>query len=272
MIKMFISTLDAVFTVRSSYSSFVGLLFSSDSASSDRCAFLLLLAVVCVPFVNGVTCNSQNVTGLPYLFIGLVDLSLVDFRMFCSFWISFGSMFSDFIKSVLPFRSTTVIMFGLSSVVGLASTVVPGVGVMFLSLISFLRPLPYTGLIVVFSQSSSGGVGVSVLFSTFSSNTGVLHLPECSAVSMFSSCCSIVVNLPFFHSGSPLVAIGDSERFGLMVCLLFFMYYSVCVRYYSMFCSDNDHLWFVFVHTFKFVSILFSFKEKVRKFITHVFL
>ena len=200
MVKKFISTLDTVFTVRSS-SSFVGHLFSSDSASSGRCALFLLLAVVCVPFVNGVTCNSQNMIGLPYLFIWLVDLSLVDFRILCSFWFSYGSMFSDFIKSVIPFRSTTVIMFVLSSVVGLASIVVPGVGVMFLSLISFLRPLPYTGLIVVFSQSSSEVVEVSLLFSTFSSNTGVLHLSECSAVSMCSSCCSIVVNFPSFPLG-----------------------------------------------------------------------
>ena len=126
MVKMFISTSSTVFAVRSS--SFVGLLFSSDSTSSGRCALLLLLAVVCVPFGNGVTCNGQNGIGLPYLFIGLVDLSLVDF---CSFWFSVCSMFSDFIKSVLPFWSTTVIMFGLSSVVGLASIVVPGVGVCF---------------------------------------------------------------------------------------------------------------------------------------------
>ena len=54
-------------------------------------------------FVNGVTCNSQNVIGLPYLFIGFVDLSLVDFRIFCWFWLSVCSMFSVFIKSVLPF-------------------------------------------------------------------------------------------------------------------------------------------------------------------------
>ena len=179
MVKMFISTSSTVFAVRSS--SFVGLLFSSDSTSSGRCALLLLLAVVCVPFGNGVTCNGQNVIGLPYLFIGLVDLSLVDFRIFCSFWFSVSSMFSDFIKSVLPFWSTTVIMFGLSSVVGLASIVVAGVVVLFLSLIMFLRPLTYTGLIVVFFQSS-------VSFSTLSSRTGVLHLSECSVVLMFSSC------------------------------------------------------------------------------------
>ena len=102
MVKTFVSILGTVSTVRSSSSSFVGF-FSSDSTPSGRCVLLLLLAVVCVPFVNGVTCNSQNVIGLPYLFIGLVDHSLVDFRMFCSFWFSFGSMFSDFIKSVLPF-------------------------------------------------------------------------------------------------------------------------------------------------------------------------
>ena len=97
---MFISTLDTVFSLRSSFSSIVDLLFFSDSTSSGRCALLLLLAVVCVPFVYGVTCNSQNVIGLPDLFIGLVDLSLVDFRIFCSFWFLIGSMFSDFPKSV----------------------------------------------------------------------------------------------------------------------------------------------------------------------------
>ena len=103
MVKVFVSILGTVSTVQSSSSSFIGFLLSSEFAPSCRCFLLLLLAVVCVPFVNGVTCNSQNVIGFPYLFIGLVDLSLVDFRIFCSFWFSFGSMFSDFIKSVLPF-------------------------------------------------------------------------------------------------------------------------------------------------------------------------
>ena len=103
MVKVFVSILGTVSTVQSSSSSFIGFLLSSEFAPSGRCFLLLLLAVVCVPFVNGVTCNSQNVIGFPYLFIGLVDLSLVDFRIFCSFWFSFGSMFSDFIKSVLPF-------------------------------------------------------------------------------------------------------------------------------------------------------------------------
>ena len=103
MVKIFIFTLNTVFAACSFSFSFIGIHFSSDSASSGRCALLFLLAVVCVPFVNGVTCNGQNVIGLPYLFIGLVDVSLVDFRIFCSFWFSFDSMFSDFNKSVLPF-------------------------------------------------------------------------------------------------------------------------------------------------------------------------
>ena len=103
MVKMFVSILSTVSTVQSSSSSFVGFLLSSDFTPSGRCFLLLLLAVVCVPFVNGVTCNSQNVIGLPYQFIELVDLILVDFRIFCSFRFSFDSMFSDSIKSVLPF-------------------------------------------------------------------------------------------------------------------------------------------------------------------------
>ena len=171
MVKMFVSILGTVSTVQSSSSSFAGFLLFCDFTPSGRCFLLLLLAVVCVPFVNGVTCNSQNVIGLPYLFIGLVNLSLVDFRTFCSFWFSFDSMFSDFIESVLSFWSTTVITFGSPSVVGLALIVVPGVGVFFLSLINFFRPLPSTGLIFVFSQSSSGVIGVSALFNPFSSST-----------------------------------------------------------------------------------------------------
>ena len=78
MVKMFLSILGTVSTVQSSSSSFVSFLLSSEFAPSGRCFLLLLLASVCVPFVNGVTCNSQNVIGFPYLFIGLVDLSLVD--------------------------------------------------------------------------------------------------------------------------------------------------------------------------------------------------
>ena len=45
--------------------------------SSGRSVVTLLLVILCAPFVNGVACNSQNVIGLPCLFIGLVDLSLV---------------------------------------------------------------------------------------------------------------------------------------------------------------------------------------------------
>ena len=103
MVKMFVSILGTVSTVQFFSSSFDGFLFSFDFTPSGRCVLPLLLAVVCVPFANVVTCNSQNVIGLPYLVFGLVDLSLVDFRIFCSFWFSYGSMFSDFIKSVLPF-------------------------------------------------------------------------------------------------------------------------------------------------------------------------
>ena len=84
---------------------------------------------------------------------------------------------------LLPFWSTTVIIFGSSSVVGLGFIVDPGVVVVFcfLSLINFLRPLLYTGLIVVFSISS-------VLSRMFSSSIGVLHLSKCSAVTSLFLC------------------------------------------------------------------------------------
>ena len=184
----------------------------------------LLLVILCAPFVNGVTCDSQNVIGSPYFFIGRVDLSLVDFRIFCSFRFSISSMFSVFIKSLLPFWTTTVIMFTSSSVVGVAFISIRGVGVAFafLSLINFLRPVPYTGLIVVFSI-------LSVLSSTFSSSTGVLHLSECSAVtsrsSVSSSSCPCCKNLPSFPP-LPVVKMG-SEILGSMVCLFVF---------YELFC------------------------------------
>ena len=84
MVKMFVSILGTVSTVQSS-SSIVSFLLLSDFIPSGRCVLLLLLAVVCVPFVNGDTCNSQDVIGLPYLFIGLVDLNLVCFVYFVRF-------------------------------------------------------------------------------------------------------------------------------------------------------------------------------------------
>ena len=197
MVQMFMTVL---YTVCSVYSSSSFLSKFSFFLSSGRSLVPLLLVILCAPFVNGVTCNSQNVIGLPYLFIGLVDLSLVDFRILCSFWFSISSMFSVFIKSLLLFWSTTVITFGSSSVVGLAFISNPGVGVVFgfLSLISFLWPLPYTGLIVVFSVSS-------VLSSMFSSTINVLHLSECSAVtsrsSVSSSSCPCCRNLASFPLG-----------------------------------------------------------------------
>ena len=196
--------------------------------SSGRFLVPLLLVVLGAPFVIGVTCNSQNVIGLPYLFIGLEDLSLVDFRKHCSFWFSISSMFSVFIESLLPFWSTTVIVFGSSSVVGLAFISSPGVGVVFgfLSLISFFRPLSYTGLIVVFSISS-------VLSSTFFSCIGVLHLSECSAVtsrsSVSSSSCPCCRNLPSFPSGFLPVVIVGSEILVSMVCL--FVFYGIFCFY-----------------------------------------
>ena len=64
-----------VSTVESSSSSFNGFPFAVVSPSIGRCVLSLSLAVVCIPFINGVTCNGQNV--LPYLFIGLMDLNLV---------------------------------------------------------------------------------------------------------------------------------------------------------------------------------------------------
>ena len=115
--------------------------------------------------------------GFPYLFIGIVDLSLAEVLVIGSFWFSLiiiFSFYSVFIKSVLPLWSTTVIIFGSSSVVAaIVLSLFPGVIGMFLSRISFLVPLPYTGPIVVFSISS-------VLSCTFSSSIGVLHFSVCS--------------------------------------------------------------------------------------------
>ena len=74
MVELFISSSSTVSTVESS-SSFNGFPFAVVSPSIGRCVPSLSLAVVCIPFINGVTCNGQNI--LPYLFIGLVDLSLV---------------------------------------------------------------------------------------------------------------------------------------------------------------------------------------------------
>ena len=110
-----------------------------------------------------------------------------------------------------------MITLGLSSVVNLALVSSPGVGVavVLLSLISFFRPLPYTGLIIVFSISS-------VLSSTLSSNTGVLHLSECSAVMLLFSNCSGCTNLPSFTLGFLPVVIRGSEILGSKVCLFVF--------------------------------------------------
>ena len=118
MVQMFncVSYTDS--TVQSS-SSFTGSFLSVSFSSSGR-ILTLLQAVVFAPFVDGVTCNSQNMIGLPYLFVGVVDLSLVAFQVCCSFLLLVSSMFSVFVKSVSPF-TTTVITFGLSSLVDLAS-------------------------------------------------------------------------------------------------------------------------------------------------------
>ena len=124
------------------------------------------LATLSKLFVNGVTCNSQYMIGFPYLFIGFVDHSLAEVLVIGSFWFSFVFIFSIisvFIKLVLPFWSTTVIMFGSSSVIGvIVWSLFPGVIGLFLFRINFFLPLPHTGVLVVFSISS-------VLSSTFSS-------------------------------------------------------------------------------------------------------
>ena len=154
-------------------------------------------------------------------------------------------MFSDFIKSVLPFSSTTVITFGFSYVVGQASIVDPGVVVLLLSLNSFLRFLPYTGQIVVFSISS-------VSFSRLSSNTGVLLLLECSAA-VFSSSCSFCANLPSLPLGfSPLRdrgiwnigCIGSLTRF--LCNILFVSVNIVCFVPTSAITYFRIRLYFVF--------------------------
>ena len=80
-------------------------------------AVVVLLVTFTAPFVNGVTCNSQNVIGLPYRLNGLAGLSLADFRIVVEL---------AFIISLLP----------------------PGVTVL------LLPNRPYTGLSVAFSISS----------------------------------------------------------------------------------------------------------------------
>ena len=131
--------------------------------------------------------------GFPYLFIGIVSFSLAEVLVIGSLWFLFifiCSIISVFIKSVLPFWSTTVIMFGSSSVVGvIVLSLFPGVIGLFLFRTNIFLPLPYTGLIVVFSNSS-------VLFSTFSSSIGVLHLSVCSM-----SFCSVWMNIPSITLG-----------------------------------------------------------------------
>ena len=237
----------------------------------------LLLVILCAPFVNGVTCNSQNVIGLPYLFIGFVVLSLVDFRIFCSFRFSISSLFSVFNKSLLPFSSTTVIMFGSSSVAGLAFISFPGVGVAFgfLSLINFLRPLPYTGLIVVFSISS-------VLSGTFSSSTLVLVC--CIFLSVLplrlGPLCllPVVLVVRIFHlfpSGFlPVVKIG-SEILGSMACFRFqFVFFELFCFFLLLLCvlfpPPRFVVYFCMHYQIYLCSVFFSSRNKYGN-LLHVF-
>ena len=117
--------------------------------------------------------------------------------------------------------------------VGLALISIPSVGVVvvFLPLTSFLRPLPYTGLIVVFSICS-------VLSNTLSSSTGVLHLCECSAVlskpSASSSSCPGYTNQPSFTSSFSPAVIRGSEILGSRVCL--FVFYALFCLYLLLLC------------------------------------
>ena len=122
-----------------------------------------------------------------------------------------------------------MITLGLSSVVGLALISSPGNGVVvvLVSLISFFRPLRYTGLIIVFSISS-------VLSSTLFPNTVVLHLSQCSAVMLLSSNCSGCTDLPSFLSGFPPVVIRGSEILGSKVCL--FVFYILFCLYPLLLC------------------------------------
>ena len=170
-------------------------------------------------------------------------------------------MFSIFIESLLPFWSTTVITFGSSSVVGLAFISNPGVRVVFcfLSLISFLRPLPYAGLIVVFSISS-------VLSSTFSSSIGVLHLSECSAVSFGSSVsssnCPCCRNRPSFPLGFSPVVIMGSEILGPVVCL--FVLVELFCFYQVLLCVLFRLPRFVVYFRMRFRIFLYCFFSKNR--------
>ena len=120
-------------------------------------------------------------------------------------------MFPDSIKSVLLFwyhdDYVWIVFRGRSR-----SIVEPGVFMLLLSLINFLRPLSYTRMIVVLSISN-------VSFNTLTSSTDVLHLSECSVVGLSSS--SMRVNLPSHPLGfSPLRGLG-SGRFGLLGYSLF---------------------------------------------------
>ena len=229
--------------------------------SSGRFVVTFLLVILCAPFVNGVTCNSQNVIGLPYLFIGFVDRSLVDFRIFCSIRFSISSMFYVSIKPLLPFWSTTVITFGSSSVIGLAFISIPGVVVAFafLPLINFLRPLPYTGLIVVFSFPVFCPVPFPlvlvcyIFLSVLMLRLGPLCLLPVVLVvrifHLFPSCFLPVVKMA-------------SEKLGSMVCLFVFCELFCFYRLLSCVFFRPPRFWFVFVCFFKFFFVLFFSRNK----------
>ena len=103
MVTLFPFAVDTVFTVKNSSSLIDSCLFVSAFPSTSCCGSPALLVTFSVPCVKGVTCNSQNVTGLPFRLNELADLSLPGFRMFGSIWFSFiftSSIISVFIESV----------------------------------------------------------------------------------------------------------------------------------------------------------------------------
>ena len=121
IVELFLFVLITVSTVSAFFFFLDGCFLVHAISSSVPCFLSLSLAILCKLFVNGVTCNSQYMIGFPYLFTGFVDLSLVEVLVIGSFWFLFifiFSILSVFIESLLPYRSTTVIIFGSSSVVG----------------------------------------------------------------------------------------------------------------------------------------------------------
>ena len=130
MVTLFSFALDTVFTVKNSSSLIDSCLFVSAFPSTSCCGSPVLLVTFSVPCVKGVTCDSQNVTGLPFRLNDLADLSLHGFRMFGSIWFSFiftFSIISVFIESVLPFQSS---LLGFSALLDIGFRMVAFIGLL----------------------------------------------------------------------------------------------------------------------------------------------